>query len=674
MLGEQGMAFFVLRQAASERERSGVKRCDVCLASVPYEALWLPPAGCGILLAQARRAGLDIEAVDTRFWYASRIGLECYVACAVWTPFMVADYTFSQAAFGDLDAGYEEFLAREVVRFPEMARPLQKMLGVGAQLMRGLESLRRSATEFIAEAATRVLSLSPKVVGCSSTFQQHCAALAFLRKVKQLAPSVVTVLGGANCEAEMGAATARLFPWLDVVFSGEADESFPRLCKRLLEDPDSLTSDTLPPGVFARAGNGELRIGSGVVGMCEEMDSLAIPDYAAYFEALHESPDSAKIYPALVMEMSRGCWWGARQACSFCGLNGVRSTFRSKSPTRVLSELEELAERYQLDLFITTDNILDRAYLGSVVPELARHEVPRFRIFCETTAHLDEEDVKLLASAGIRKIQPGIENLHDGVLRLLNKGTSAVQNVALLKYAMENGVSVFWNMLFGVPGSKPEWWEEMTRWLPLIAHLQAPAGVSPIRFDRFSAYHRDPARYGLKLEPFEAYGRLYPVSGRDLSNLAYFFRDVTPRAPTPPAELQRFREAVEEWRSLFARYSTPDRVLLTVKDEGGRSFVEDRRPCAVEKAIVLTGLQSTVFRACARPLTWTELERAVESVEGRAVAEANLKDAVDALAQSKLILSLSNKLLSLALREPVQPMVTNREFLGGCNIDGRLVS
>ena len=35
-------------------------------------------------------------------------------------------------------------------------------------------------------------------------------------------------------------------------------------------------------------------------------------------------------------ETARGCWWGERQHCTFCGLNGATMAFRSKTPERVL--------------------------------------------------------------------------------------------------------------------------------------------------------------------------------------------------------------------------------------------------------------------------------------------------------------------------------------------------
>ena len=35
--------------------------------------------------------------------------------------------------------------------------------------------------------------------------------------------------------------------------------------------------------------------------------------------------------PVDVVETSRGCWWGERSHCTFCGLNGMGMTYRSKN-------------------------------------------------------------------------------------------------------------------------------------------------------------------------------------------------------------------------------------------------------------------------------------------------------------------------------------------------------
>jgi hypothetical protein len=87
-----------------------------------------------------------------------------------------------------------------------------------------MQELRAEAEDFVDSAAARVLAHKPRIVGCTSTFQQHVASLALLRRIRELDPSVISMMSGENCETQMGRATHRAFPWGDYVVSGEADQ------------------------------------------------------------------------------------------------------------------------------------------------------------------------------------------------------------------------------------------------------------------------------------------------------------------------------------------------------------------------------------------------------------------------------------------------------------------
>ena len=51
-------------------------------------------------------------------------------------------------------------------------------------------------------------------------FQANCCSLALIRELKRHRPEIVTVIGGANCEREMGEAIRRRYPEVDFVGRG----------------------------------------------------------------------------------------------------------------------------------------------------------------------------------------------------------------------------------------------------------------------------------------------------------------------------------------------------------------------------------------------------------------------------------------------------------------------
>jgi magnesium-protoporphyrin IX monomethyl ester (oxidative) cyclase len=120
-------------------------------------------------------------------------------------------------------------------------------------------------------------------------------------------------------------------------------------------------------------------------------------------------------------------------------------------------------------------------------------------IFYEVKADLSESDLAVLADSGVKFVQPGIESLATSTLKLMKKGTTAFQNLRLLKLCSTYGIHPLWNLLVGFPGEGEDVYRRYVDLLPLIVHLQPPTGVYPVRFDRFSPYYNQRQSYGLDL-------------------------------------------------------------------------------------------------------------------------------------------------------------------------------
>ncbi|MBB3033835.1 RiPP maturation radical SAM C-methyltransferase [Alteriqipengyuania lutimaris] len=552
------------------------RQCDIALVSMPFPPLNQPSMALGLLVAALRNAGMNATALYPCFDFARQIGLDAYGFISdSKQELLVGEWVFAAAAFGEdapEDPGYLDRLMAQPVTAAIIAR--SPALGDPRDL---LEGVRAQADAFVDRIARDIVARDVRIVGCTSTFTQHVPSLALLRRIKTLAPHVVTMLGGANCEGAMGVATKRAFDWVDYVVSGEADLLLPELCRRALDG--SIGDEPLPYGVIdgRHPALGDSAKAPRV--SIPDMERTPTPDFDDYFSALASSPLAECVVPGLAMETSRGCWWGAKHHCTFCGLNGGNMAFRSKPADRVLEEFDGLAERYGITRFNVVDNILDLSYIQTLLPRLERPET--YNLFYETKANLRRPHLEVLASAGVRRLQPGIENMHDEILRLIDKGTTALINLRLLKWARELGIFITWNFLWDVPGEQDAWYAEMAGWLPRVSHLQPP-GIDRIQFHRFSPYHMRSAEFGLKLEPFESYRAVYPVSARDLADLAYYHQDARRR---PAAEVLRERPGLRETVRLIALWNRawllPHEArpsLLWATDAEGRRVIDDTRP------------------------------------------------------------------------------------------------
>jgi ribosomal peptide maturation radical SAM protein 1 len=376
------------------------------------------------------------------------------------------------------------------------------------------------------------------------------------------------------------------------------------------------------------------------------MDALAVPDFSDYFREWSESSASLASVPTVLVETSRGCWWGDKSHCTFCGLNGEAMAYRSKSGTRALQEMQHLSDRWQTDRIEVVDNILDMRYFSSLLPALAEDGRP-WEIFFEVKANLSRQQVAQLRAAGVTRIQPGIESLSNHVLKLMRKGTCGLRNVQLLKWCLEYGIMVDWNILYGFPGETVEDYEAMLAMLPAIEFLQPPVACGPIRMDRFSPYYEKPEEFGLvNVRPIIPYRYLYPFPHESLMRIAYYFDFDYADGSVSGEHVGNVMHFVEEWRR------KPDRGLLSsIRRRDGSLLLRDTRPGAASQEIPLFGADAAAYEYCDEFRSFPGIVRRLQELFPDAgITDAQVRGFLDSLVANRLMLTDGSSYLSLAVR------------------------
>jgi ribosomal peptide maturation radical SAM protein 1 len=349
------------------------------------------------------------------------------------------------------------------------------------------------------------------------------------------------------------------------------------------------------------------------------------------------------------MESSRGCWWGEKQHCTFCGLNGTSMAFRSKSAARVLEEITELQSRYRCDYIAAVDNILDMKYFRDLVPELGRRRLD-IRLFYEAKANLTKQQIQTMQAAGITAFQPGIESLSSEVLRLMRKGTTAIQNIQLLKWSKEAGIKVFWNLLYGFPDESPADYDTMASIMDNLHHLAPPQGISPLRLDRFSPHFVASDRFGIvDVRPDRNYGFIYDLPREDLFNLAYFFEHDFRDGRDPETYVGNARRALNRW------HEGSDNPGLNYVDHGDDLAIWDRRPKAKRTVTILTGEERSIYLYCDQRRTMGQIKTWLRETGQERMP---LLPFLDRLIADRLMIHLDGCYLSLATMTAAAPRST----------------
>jgi ribosomal peptide maturation radical SAM protein 1 len=568
---------------------------DVCLIGMPFGSVRRPNIGVSLLKAGLRSISVSCKIHYFNVKFAERIGLELYDRLAetsLDSP-LIGELIFSRFVF-DRHQWKKESICKIITKiFAKKHHNVASIDKIVDEIVRVQELI----PEFLDDCEYNVLTQKPKLIGFSSTFEQNGASLALAKHLKKSVNASV-IFGGANCEGEMGATLLKCSPWLDFVCSGEGDIAFIEFVKNFFSDQ--------PPrkirGILTRESN---PLDVAITNPVMDMDSLPTPDYDDFFNSFGHSQLIDGLEPELVIETSRGCWWGEKFQCTFCGLNGSTIRYRSKSISRVLEEILHLSRKYGINKFQVVDNILDLKYIRGLFTEIYNQNLG-INLFYETKSNIAREQLLVMKQGGVDAIQPGIESLSDSILDIMKKGVTALQNIQLLKWCRGIGIVPLWNVIWGFPGEPKEEYEKMATLVPLLTHLHPPKGFGKLILDRFSPYFVDGRKYGIRnVRPWIAYEFLYPLKEEDLKRIAYHFDFDYSDTQDPDLYTKELESELIKWKKMWGldNVDDPNGETVTPPSLGvveGRDFVmiKDTRPCSTQHIHLLASERAHIYRIC----------------------------------------------------------------------------
>jgi ribosomal peptide maturation radical SAM protein 1 len=418
--------------------------------------------------------------------------------------------------------------------------------------------------------------------------------------------------------------------------------------KRLQAGSDDLDL----PGVRIRGRNNP---NAAAPSMLTEMDSLPDCDFDDFFHQLANGPMRDQVVPMVLFETARGCWWGEKAHCTFCGLNGQTMEYRRKSPERAIEELRSLVTRYPGRSICVVDNILDTSYFDTFLPALTASGLEA-DLFWEVKSNLTKEQLVQLLRAGIRRIQPGVENFSNQVLKLMKKGVSGFQNIQLIKWCREIGIEPIWNILWGFPNESPEEYRKMAAMMPQLRHLTPPITGKQIRMDRFSPNFVMAEQLGFaRVRPCPAYKFIYRRDPETLHNIAYYFAYDYSDGRDARLYTKDVMDEIDNW---IEHYQTDEMFYV---DTDGVMEVFDRRSVAREPYQQFRGVEREILIFCDRARSEHQI---VAHFNGRVPAE-QVRGLLREMVSSLVLLEYDGSYLTLALSaesyKPRQPIESYRE-------------
>lgn len=213
----------------------------------------------------------------------------------------------------------------------------------------------------VAEAFPREL---PAVVGLSNYIWNSDLAYGFARRIKELSPETLVLMGGPNypLEDDLQQAWLAARPAVDLYTTGEGEETFARIMDLWLADRAALSK----PGALIRAlaeagvdgchavvpgsgpsGGGLVKSGTGIPRL-ENLDNFPSPYLMGYLDPFLDGTANIPL-----IETTRGCPF----TCAYCE-RGSRNWARltRKSPEVFEKEMEVIATKTKATVLLLADS------------------------------------------------------------------------------------------------------------------------------------------------------------------------------------------------------------------------------------------------------------------------------------------------------------------------------
>lgn len=488
-------------------------------------------------------------------------------------------------------------------------------------------------------------------VGCSS---QMFASLSAASALKLRRRSAVVVFCGSN-DRLVPKRLMRTFPFIDYAVTGDAEKRLAMLIENIgLGDAEGTRELN---GVYSREPATTTAEASSIA--CEQtsldfssLDEMPYPDLAEY----HELATELGIQWRVPVEASRGCSWDRRgrtgnplHCCAFCGLSGSDSSWRAKSPGRIAAEVKTQTRKHENSTIVFTDLALESkttAVLSAILGSHARH----YKISLALLPHTTPADLVALKEVGCTLVQIGIEGLSSSYLKRVNKATSTIQNLAVMRACFELEISNASNLVVDFPGATQEEVNETSDVIRRAGLAYEPLRLSPFWLEIGSPVYAVPSAFGLLAIRNSAFLRevIPPEVETGLPLPCLEWDTKAERADWSPVAA-----ACKEWHDLhfFLRkeYSTAPKVPKPLHYFDGGEFLEvvDERDRANRVRLHTLGqLERDVYVYC---MGLRSTQRILERFATRARKTTIMDDILAPMVEKNLMFEENGRYLSLAV-------------------------
>lgn len=540
---------------------------DVIIIIPPFYQVEYIPLGPYLLQALAKQHHFTVDILHLDMLVASIIGLDRYKtiqdAPEYW---MLGERLFARSAYQLPALGH----AAEYTNNEQQAIGYTHDCQLFAEENKAFDlneylQLETICQQFINEVIPRISNKNYPIIGCSIGFcHQVSASMAIFKTIKEHAPHKTTIAGGSYLDQENSQGLQSLTKTIDYIFYGESELSF-------IEFLEQSLTNKKPANNIIKADN------------TIDLNQLPLPNYHAYRQSIATILGNENRYGnfnTVWYETSRGCWWGEKLKCSFCGIHETQ--YRSKRIEKITEDLALIKKMLPDTLVFMADDIMPESYpkqfLGYINNQHNNKSSSDLypNLGYQIKVNPDIHYLMSLRQANVKIVLPGVESFSSNALKKLKKGLVGRQNIEFIRNISSVGIKPQYNILWGFPEDRLEDYQQLLEIIHLIPHLAPPHKFEPTYLTKHAPYFDCADEYAITdLKYWQVYEHVLPKEA-DIDKLAnYYHANFSCDSFTNEAIIRRIYGLVEQWQKNWSNRHT--RQYLHMNQLMDKYIIQDTR-------------------------------------------------------------------------------------------------
>ncbi|PKN63440.1 MAG: hypothetical protein CVU57_19370 [Deltaproteobacteria bacterium HGW-Deltaproteobacteria-15] len=282
-----------------------------------------------------------------------------------------------------------------------------------------------------------LLDWQPDVICCTLYLWNIERTLHILKRFKVAEPTVRIVAGGPEVCIHHPFLFRSLVP--DVVVSGEGEGVFPHILRALRRH------ETTDLACVAWKKDHRYRWGESVLPALSLQESLPPPHHPGWV------PDADG---TAYVEAGRGC----PMSCTYCRYAHQRKGMTFLPPQELTKRIRVLRDRGAREIRFVDPTLNAHPFFSRILGSLAGlNKTGPIRFFAEVRAEtLLPEQIDILASAGFKEVEVGVQSRDPKVLRLIHRPANHSLLEENLSRMVSEGIEVTLDLMYGLPGQRFE--------------------------------------------------------------------------------------------------------------------------------------------------------------------------------------------------------------------------